>query len=191
MLSILFGIGMLALVAGMVRPAIASKWISNPTRKKILGIMLVYLVPVAALSHFLKTPERIAYEKSVQEQHESERQEKQRELARQEAENEASRAQARRNAGSGQGQQSRYQMAANRFVSVAASAERSGATERNPSCGSMFMAYQTQYLTDIMPKVVNAKKAYGDDVGNLRAIEDLQAQILEANTANLATVCGT
>lgn len=70
---VLFAFGMLALIAGMVRPKIASKWISIPTRKKIFGLMLVYLIPVAALSNFTKTPERIAFEVDVKQKHETER----------------------------------------------------------------------------------------------------------------------
>jgi hypothetical protein len=73
---VLFAIGMLALIAGMVRPTLASKWITAPTRKKIFGIMLVYLIPVAALSNFTKTPERIAFDESVKKQRETERLEK-------------------------------------------------------------------------------------------------------------------
>lgn len=70
---VLFAIGMLALIAGMVRPTLASKWITAPTRKKIFGIMLVYLIPVAALSNFTKTSERVAFEEDVKKQHETER----------------------------------------------------------------------------------------------------------------------
>jgi uncharacterized protein len=73
---VLFAIGMIALIAGMVRPLLAARWIKAPTRKKVLGIMLIYLVPVAALSSFTRTPERIAYEASVQKQIEAERQAK-------------------------------------------------------------------------------------------------------------------
>lgn len=73
---VLFAIGMLALIAGMVRPTLASKWIAAPTRKKIFGLMLVYLIPVAALSNFTKTPERIAFDESVKKQSETERLEK-------------------------------------------------------------------------------------------------------------------
>lgn len=73
---VLFSIGMIALIAGMVRPSLAARWIKAPTRKKVLGIMLIYLVPVAALSSFTRTPERIAYEASVQKQIEAERQAK-------------------------------------------------------------------------------------------------------------------
>jgi uncharacterized protein len=70
---VLFSIGMIALVVGMVRPSLAAKWILAPTRKKIFGLMLIYLIPVAALSSFTETPERKAYEASLREQKEAEK----------------------------------------------------------------------------------------------------------------------
>src|SRR5207237_1634565 len=48
----LFSLGMLALIAGLIKPALAARVFSSPSRGKIFGIMLVYLVPMAALSHF-------------------------------------------------------------------------------------------------------------------------------------------
>lgn len=52
----LFYVGMLVLIVGMARPALAEHWIVAPTRKKIFGMMLIYLIPVAVLSNLTKAP---------------------------------------------------------------------------------------------------------------------------------------
>jgi len=64
----LFGMGLLVLVAGLVRLSIAAKWIAVPTRMKIFGWMLLILVPVAGLSTVTKSPARLAYEELISDQ---------------------------------------------------------------------------------------------------------------------------
>jgi hypothetical protein len=117
----LFSIGMIALVVGIVRPSLANRWVSTPTRKKIFGIMLIYLIPIAALTSFTRTPERIAYDASVK--------------AQKEAERLAQRAEQASQSGSGErGGGSRYQNEVNRFVAIVQRAKSSGAMSNNPSC---------------------------------------------------------
>ncbi|MCY0910315.1 lysozyme inhibitor LprI family protein [Massilia antarctica] len=181
----IFGIGLLVLVAGMVRPSIAAKWIAVPTRMKIFGWMLLVLVPVAGISSITKSSARIAYEGRIADQRRTAR------LAEQQAQNTPaiSRAGVTGVAEVRQQRRSRYQLAVDRFVSAGQKAVKVGATT-NPSCNSAFMEFQEQYLTDIGPKVEEARRAYGNDVSNLSAFEEAHARILDVNTSSLASICG-
>lgn len=51
---LLFTLGLLALVAAMIRPALTARFIATPTRKKILVRMLPALIVIAALSGVTK-----------------------------------------------------------------------------------------------------------------------------------------
>ncbi|OHV00436.1 hypothetical protein BLA34_12645 [Ralstonia solanacearum] len=48
--QLLFTLGLFALVAAMIRPALAAKFVATPTRKTILARVLPVLVVIAALS---------------------------------------------------------------------------------------------------------------------------------------------
>jgi uncharacterized protein len=188
--SVLFGVGMLVLIAGMCRPSLASRVMAVPTRKKIFGIMLVFLVPVAALSAFTKKPERIAYEQSVREQKEAEREQKEAERrehaqAQQAAKNTSSDAPS----AGGQGRQSRFQAASHAFVAVSQQAVDSGATQTNPSCSDVFMSSQGEFSGEMALRIVDARKTFRNDEGTLTGIENNEARVLEQMTSNLRNVC--
>jgi uncharacterized protein len=187
--SVLFSIGMLALIAGLVRPTLAARWIAAPSRKKLFVIALAYLVPMAALSHFTKTKDQIAYEQSVNEQKEAARQQKvQAEQAAQEAAATARPVASSRSPVNDAPPPSRYKRAADNFIEVATRAVQSGAVDRNPACADAQVSYYKQFF-EIGQTLEQAKVDYRGDPASYNAIKDLQAQILEVNAANLAAIC--
>lgn len=174
---VLFSIGMIALVVGMVRPSLAAKWVAVPTRKKIFGLMLIYLIPVAALSRLTETPERKAYEASLRAQKEAEKVAK-----REERESKASSARG--------GGGSRYQNNVNRFVAVVHRAKKSGAMSRNPSCGAVVESAYGEYIGKMERDLQQARR---DDprseMGLLRAVTDTAASQLEMHISNIENLC--
>jgi uncharacterized protein len=173
---VLFSIGMIALVVGMVRPSLAAKWVAVPTRKKIFGLMLIYLIPVAALSSLTETPERKAYEASLRAQKEAEKVAK-----REERESKSSPA----HSGG-----SRYQNNVNRFVAVVHRAKKSGAMSRNPSCGAVVESAYGEYIGKMERDLQQARR---DDPrserGLLRAVTDTAASQLEMHISNIENLC--
>ncbi len=67
----LFALGMLILIIGMIRPALAKRFIKEPSRKKIFLSMLIYLVPVAIMVNVAKSPEEKAHDLAMSQQHET------------------------------------------------------------------------------------------------------------------------
>ncbi|QJD91246.1 DUF1311 domain-containing protein [Duganella dendranthematis] len=176
--QVLFSIGMLALIVGMVRPSLAARWITTPTRKRILGLMLIYLIPVAWLSSFTRTPERIAYDTSVKEQKEAERQAK-----RVEQEN-------RSGSGGGNRRGSRYENEVNRFVAIVHRAKSSGAMSRNPSCEAAVEDFYSQYRGSMQNDIESARRNDPtSSIGLLPSALDTAASQLSISTSNITSLC--
>lgn len=173
----LFSIGMIALLVGIVRPSLANRWVSTPTRKKIFGIMLIYLIPIAALTSFTRTPERIAYDASVKAQKEAERLDQRAEQERQ-------------SGSSGRGGGSRYQNEVNRFVAIVQRAKSSGAMSNNPSCEAVvedtYGSYSGSMQNDLQQARSNDPSSSN---GILAATQDTAASQLSISTSNIANLC--
>lgn len=73
---LLFALGIISLIAGVIRPSLAGRFINGATRKRVAISMLVFLVPVAALSELTKTPEEKEHDLMVKQEREAESQRK-------------------------------------------------------------------------------------------------------------------